>query len=164
MIRIMTLMISFYPVLQIFQQHARTTESRLQVSTGIIIIVTSLNQCCGSMTFWYRPRSANSCLWLMDPDPTFSSLTVKFFCLFLFEGTFASFFKDKKSKKKSQNSRNRNQCFSCYFCFMIEGSGSVPLTNGSGSRRPKNIRIRIRIRNIVLNPGSVLLGPPKCRP
>jgi hypothetical protein len=26
---------------------------------------------------------------------------------------------------------------------MIEGSGSVPLTNGSGSRRPKNRRIRI---------------------
>jgi hypothetical protein len=26
---------------------------------------------------------------------------------------------------------------------MIEGSGSVPLTNGSGSRKPKNIRIRI---------------------
>ncbi len=35
---------------------------------------------------------------------------------------------------------------------MIEGSGSIPLTNGSGSGRPKNmwirwIRIRIRIRN-----------------
>jgi hypothetical protein len=32
---------------------------------------------------------------------------------------------------------------------MIEesGSGSIPLTNGSGSRRPKNIPIRIRIRN-----------------
>jgi hypothetical protein len=27
---------------------------------------------------------------------------------------------------------------------MIEGSGSVPLTNGSGSRRPKNIQIQIR--------------------
>jgi hypothetical protein len=33
---------------------------------------------------------------------------------------------------------------------MIEGSGSIPLTNGSGSSRPKNIRIRrirLRIRN-----------------
>jgi hypothetical protein len=31
---------------------------------------------------------------------------------------------------------------------MIEESGSIPLTNGSGSRRPKNIRIRqIRICN-----------------
>ncbi len=34
--------------------------------------------------------------------------------------------------------------FLYYFCLMIEGSGSIPLTNGSGSgsRRPKNIRIR----------------------
>jgi hypothetical protein len=52
-------------------------------------------------------------------------------------------------KKKSQNSRN--QGFSYYFCLMIEGcgSGSVPLTNGSGSRRPKHIVWirRIRIRN-----------------
>jgi hypothetical protein len=32
---------------------------------------------------------------------------------------------------------------------MIEGSGSqsIPQTNGSGSRRPKNMWIRIRIRN-----------------
>jgi hypothetical protein len=27
---------------------------------------------------------------------------------------------------------------------MIEGSGSIPLTNGSGSRRPKNTWIRIQ--------------------
>jgi hypothetical protein len=39
-----------------------------------------------------------------------------------------------------------NPGFPSYFCLMIEGSGAgpVPLTNGSGSRRPKNIRIRIR--------------------
>ncbi len=63
---------------------------------------------------------------------------------FLFECPFTSFF-----KKKAQNSRN--QGFSYYFCLVIEwaGSGSISLTNGagSGSRRPKNIRIRrIRIR------------------
>jgi hypothetical protein len=40
----------------------------------------------------------------MDPpDPV--TVTLKFFCLLLFEATFTSFFKDKKSKK-SQNSRN----------------------------------------------------------
>jgi hypothetical protein len=57
-----------------------------------------------------------------------------------------------KVKKKSRN--RRNQGISYYFCLMIERSGfrSVHLTNGSGSRRPKNIRIRririqIRIRN-----------------
>ncbi len=47
---------------------------------------------------------------------------------------------------ESQNSRN--QGFSYYFCMMIEGSGSIPLTSRSGSRRPKNMWIRwIRIRN-----------------
>ncbi len=35
---------------------------------------------------------------------------------------------------------------------MTEGSGSIPLTNGSGSRMPKNIRIR-RIRNTGLGLG-----------
>jgi hypothetical protein len=49
----------------------------------------------------------------------------------LFEGTFTSFFKDKKVKKKSQSSRN--QGFSCYFCMRIEGSGSG---------RPNNMWIR----------------------
>jgi hypothetical protein len=54
-------------------------------------------------------------------------------------------------KLHSQNSRN--QGFSYYFCMMIEGSrsgsGSIPLTNGSGSgsRRPKNMWNRwIRIQ------------------
>ncbi len=89
------------------------------------------------------------------PDPAISVIGLqdankfKFFCLFLFEGTFTLFFK-KKVKKKSQNSRN--QGFACYFCLMIEGSGSVPLSKGSGSRRPKSIRIRwFRIRNTVAN-------------
>ena len=52
-----------------------------------------------------------------------------------------------KSKKESQNSRN--QGFSYYFCTFIERSGSIPLTSGSRSGRPRNmlIRIRIRIRN-----------------
>ncbi len=70
--------------------------------------------------------------------------------LITFEGTFTSFFKDKKS----QNCRN--QCFSYYICLLIEGSGSgsISLTNGSGcgSGRPKNIwMLRIRIRNTAIN-------------
>jgi hypothetical protein len=31
--------------------------------------------------------------------------------------------------------------FSYYFTLMMEGSGSLLLTNGSGSERPKNIEI-----------------------
>ncbi len=61
----------------------------------------------------------------------------KVFYRLLFKDSSTSFF-----KKKTQNSGN--QSFSYYFCLMIEGSGSIPLTNGSGSRRPKNMWIRIR--------------------
>ncbi len=45
-----------------------------------------------------------------------------------------------KNQKESQN--RRIQGFSYYFGMMIEGSGSIPLTSGSGSGRPKNMWIR----------------------
>jgi hypothetical protein len=54
-------------------------------------------------------------------------------------------FQRYKKSKESQN--RRNQGFSYYFCMMIEGSGSIPLTSGSGSGRPENMWIQIRIRN-----------------
>ncbi len=72
------------------------------------------NQCCGSMTFWCGsgPGSADLCLWHMDPDPAIFVIDLhsrrqhktnfflfKFFCLLLFEGTFTSFFEDKKSTR-----------------------------------------------------------------
>ncbi len=71
----------------------------------------------------------------------------KVFLLITVEGTFTSFFKDKKSKRS-----HKTVDFPYCFCLMIEGfrskggAGSESLTNGSGSgsRRPKNIRIRIR--------------------
>jgi hypothetical protein len=84
----------------------------------------------------------------MDPEPRirtsgqrirvwlFSSVLSRcqknyFFCLLIFfEGTFTSLF-TVKSLKEVPNSRN--QGFSNYFCLMMGGSGSVPLTNGSGS-------------------------------
>jgi hypothetical protein len=62
------------------------------------------------------------------------------FCIVLFEGTFTSFFKDKKSQRSHKTVEIK--VFSYYFCLMIEisGSGSIPLTNGSGSGslRPKS--------------------------
>ncbi len=53
------------------------------------------------------------------------------------------FFRDKMSQN------GRNQGFFKYFYLMIEGSGSVPRTNRSGSGRPKNIRIQIPTINIL---------------
>jgi hypothetical protein len=52
-----------------------------------------------------------------------------------------------KCQKESPNIRN--QGFSYYFCMMIEGSGSgsIPLTSGSGSWRPKNMWIRNTAQN-----------------
>ncbi len=115
------------------------------------------------MTFWGGSGSADPCLLTNGSGSgsgswirilLFSSLTfnmpaknkflTQFFLLLLFEGTFTSFFKDKKSKK-SQNSWN--QGFPYYFCMMIEGSGSgsIPLTSGSGSGRPKNMWIPSRV-------------------
>jgi hypothetical protein len=72
-----------------------------------------VDQCCGSTTFWggSGSGSADPCLWLMDPDPDpyiFVDLQDaskkpifwhSFFCLIFVEGTFTSFFKDKKSKR-----------------------------------------------------------------
>ncbi len=101
----------------------------------IILCRNNFFQCSGSMTFWCGSGSTDPCLWLMDPDESFST-----------------FFFLKVHLHPLQNSRN--QGFSYYFCLMIEvsgagaGSGSIPLTNGSGSGRPKNMWIRwIRIRN-----------------
>ncbi len=60
-----------------------------------------------------------------------------------------------------------NQGFSYYFCLTIEGF--VPCTNGSGSGRPKNIRVRrIRIRHngwigkILLHEETERNGGKKC--
>ncbi len=104
-------------------------------------------QSCWSVTFCYGSGSADPCLWPIDPDPdptifvldfqdATKKLPLKFFrlpCLLL-----------RKKVIKSQNSRN--QGFSCCFCLMIEGSGaesgSAPLNNVSGSRRPDNLWIR----------------------
>ncbi len=113
------------------------------------------------MTFWggSGSGSVDPCLWLMDsgpdPDPGISSLTFKMPAKNKFFNTIFSayyfllhlhHFSKIKSQKESLNSRN--QGFSYFFCMMIEGSGSIPLTSGSGSGRPKNTWIRwIRIRN-----------------
>jgi hypothetical protein len=47
-----------------------------------------------------------------------------------FESTFTSFFKTK-SQKEVIRQYGGNQGFSYYYFCLIEGSGTVPLTNGS---------------------------------
>jgi hypothetical protein len=82
-------------------------------------------------------------IFIIDLQDTTNNELKKFFCIVLFEGTFTSFSKIKV-KKKSQNCRH--QGLFNYFCLVIEGpgSGSIPLTNESGSMRTKNMWIRIR--------------------
>jgi hypothetical protein len=65
------------------------------------------------------------------------------FCIFRFESTFTSFKIPRlKVIKKSQNSRIQS------FSYLMEGSGSALLTNGSDPGGPKTLDpIRIRIRN-----------------
>ncbi len=117
------------------------------------------------MSFWggSGSRSADPCLWLMDPDPDPGSGSFFFrHCLRcqqktdFFNTIFSAdhfmklhlhHFPKIKIQKESQN--RRNQGFSYYFCMMIEGSGS-------GSWRPKNTWIRIRIRIRIRNTGRYL--------
>jgi hypothetical protein len=97
--------------------------------------------CCGSGSCYFRPQ------------PSRGQKKLIFYKVFL----LITFWRYIEVQKKSQNSRK--QGFSYYVCLMIEGSrsgsGSIPLTSGSGSGRPKNmwirwIQIRIRIRNTAL--------------
>jgi hypothetical protein len=93
-----------------------------------------------------------------DPDPAIFIIGLQdaskklifntIFSAYYFLKVHLHHFSKIKSQKESQISRN--QGFSYYFCMIIEGSGSgsIPLTSGSGSGRPKNMWSRwIRIRN-----------------
>ncbi len=107
-----------------------------------------LKHCCGSVTFRYESGSADPYLWLMDSDPAIFVIDLQdanknFFFLSLYSvKVHLHHFSNIKSHQEATN-QSRNQGFSYYFCLMIEGSGSVLLINGSGSRRHKHIWIRI---------------------
>jgi hypothetical protein len=97
----------------------------------------------------------------MDPDPAIfvidrANIKLNFFfkvfllITVLFEGSFTSFFKDKKSKRS-----HKTVGIKVFLIFLLDErririrAGRpvfIPLTNGSGSgsRRPKNMWIRIR--------------------
>jgi hypothetical protein len=98
------------------------------------------NNGCEFMKFWCGSGSADPYPWLIDPDPECYFPVTFFFLIFLlitvlFEGTFTSFFKDKKSYR-SRKTVGIN-VFITVFCLMTEQSGSVSLINWSGSGGPK---------------------------
>ncbi len=101
-----------------------------------------LNQCWGSVTFWYGSGSADHYLWLMDLTHFFSDFKdakKKYFLNIFFYnlpiGTLSSvlkisiFFKNFILQALFQ--------FAQHLFEKREGSRSVPLTNGSDSGRPK---------------------------
>ncbi len=97
------------------------------------------------MTFWGGSGSFYFRHWPSRCQQITNFLT-QFFSAYDFLKLHIHHFSKIKIQKESQN--RRKQGFSYYFCMMIEGSGSIPLTSGSGSGswRPKNTWIRwIRI-------------------
>jgi hypothetical protein len=75
----------------------------------------------------YPDSNPDPAVFVIDLQEVNKKLILKkFFCLLLFEGIFTSFLKDKMSKRNHKTAGIKV---------------SIPLTNGSGSRRPKNIRI-----------------------
>ncbi len=111
----------------------------------------------GSMTLTNGPDPAIFVIDLQDASKKLIFNTI--FSAYYFLKVYLHHFSKIKSQKESQNSKN--QGFSYYFCMIIEGSGagsgSIHLINGSGSRRPKNMWIRIRIRNTACDEGFLNL-------
>jgi hypothetical protein len=82
---------------------------------------------------------------VIEKDAFFPS----FFAYYFVKVHLHHFFKDKNHKEVTKQ-YGRNQCFIFYFSFMIKVSGSVSLTNGSGSRRRlQNFLIRLQILGFV---------------
>ncbi len=88
--------------------------------------------------------------WTRVPDPWHFGTVFfpNFFCLLVItfwkNGTFTTVCNNRKSYRSRKTEESRN---SYYFCLMMGGSGygSVPLTNGFGYGRPKNLNTCIRI-------------------
>ncbi len=129
---------------------------RLRVGERPFIAVLRIHDILG----WIRIRirgsmsltnGSGSCFFVIDlQDASKNKFLNTIFSAYYFLKLHLHHFLKIKSQKESQNSRN--QGFPYFSCMMIEGSGSkagsgsgsIPLTSGSGSMRPKNMWIRIR--------------------
>ncbi len=88
--------------------------------------------------------------WLSRRQQKLIFFSLQFLCLFLLDGTFTLFFKDKSHNEFTKQYGTVETKFFLH-CLLTEESrlrarsGSVQINYGSGfgSRRPKNIRIRI---------------------
>ncbi len=79
-------------------------------------------QCSGSVAIWYRILVAS---YSFRQWPSKCQQIFFYLCLFIYKGTFTSFFENKVTKKSS------------FFYLIMEGSRSVQINYGSGSRRLK---------------------------
>ncbi len=138
-----------------------------KISTGYFFIYSILdnsrtlsfrfNQSWRSVTFWCRSGSGSPdlYLWQMDPDPTLD-LTPFFSDFKDTKKLFFSYFFSYNLPTGTLSSVLKILFFAKVLCYNFilqalfqsaqhiyekrEGSGSGPLTNGSGSGRPKNMR------------------------
>jgi hypothetical protein len=87
--------------------HTDVAEEEEEPETNRWYSIGTIEQCCGSMTFWCGSRSADPCLWL-DPDifvinlqDANKKLVFKKNSAYYrtFESIFTSFFKDKSQKE-----------------------------------------------------------------
>jgi hypothetical protein len=92
----------------------------------------ALHQCCGSKKFLFGSGCGSKSCYFRKRSSRFQQKKIfSKVCAYYFLKVHLNHVSKKKNINKSLN--RRNQCFSYKFCLMIEGSGSISLTNGSGS-------------------------------
>ncbi len=108
-------------------------------------------------------NGSGSCYFViaLQQDANKKLIFLNSFLLITFWRYIFIIFKDKK-KKESENSWNQD--FSYNFCLVIEvsgsaGSGSVPPTNESGSRGPRNISATL-VSRIYIKSADLMAGAP----
>ncbi len=84
---------------------------------------------------WHFDSDPDPHLWLTDPD---HALFVSFYSLFANNFSKTHLHHSSKIKGQTDVTKQYKWRFFLVFCLMMEGSESVPLTNGSGFGRPKS--------------------------